>query len=155
MASITSSQFHILENEIRDNINLKAKLNAILEEVREVVSFEIHDTCRAMTKASESDAEFYNDYETLDCEAWTPDYIDLITLNALRDIVNKTILEEVANNITEHTALELESYEDYEREMQKDYEREMQKEYEREMQKEYDGYKSELRKEYDREMRGY
>ena len=26
MASITSSQFHILENEIRDNINLKAKL---------------------------------------------------------------------------------------------------------------------------------
>lgn len=139
MASITSSQFHILENEIRGNINLKAKLNAILEEVREVVSFEIHDTCRAMTKASESDAEFYNDYETLDCEAWTPDYIDLITLNALRDIVNKTILEEVANNITEHTARELESYEDYEREMQKD----------------YDGYKSELRKEYDREMRGY
>ena len=155
MASITSSQFHILENEIRDNINLKAKLNAILEEVREVVSFEIHDTCRAMTKASESDAEFYNDYETLDCEAWTPDYIDLITLNALRDIVNKTILEEVANNITEHTARELESYGDYEREMQKEYEREMQKEYEREMQKEYDGYKSELRKEYDREMRGY
>ena len=139
MASITSSQFHILENEIRDNINLKAKLNAILEEVREVVSFEIHSTCRAMTKASESDAELYNDYETLDCEAWTPDYIDLITLNALRDIVNKTILEEVANNITEHTARELESYEDYEREMQKD----------------YDGYKSELRKEYDREMRGY
>ena len=155
MASITSSQFHILENEIRDNINLKAKLNAILEEVREVVSFEIHDTCRAMTKASESDAEFYNDYETLDCEAWTPDYIDLITLNALRDIVNKTILEEVANNITEHTARELESYGDYEREMQKEYEREMQKEYEREMQKDYDGYKSELRKEYDREMRGY
>ena len=155
MAGITSSQFHILENEIRDNINLKAKLNAILEEVREVVSFEIHDTCRAMTKASESDAEFYNDYETLDCEAWTPDYIDLITLNALRDIVNKTILEEVANNITEHTAQELESYEDYEREMQKEYEREMQKEYEREMQKDYDGYKSELRKEYDREMRGY
>lgn len=139
MASITSSQFHILENEIRDNINLKAKLDAILEEVREVVSFEIHSTCRAMTKASESDAELYNDYETLDCEAWTPDYIDLITLNALRDIVNKTILEEVANNITEHTARELESYEDYEREMQKD----------------YDGYKSELRKEYDREMRGY
>ena len=155
MASITSSQFHILENEIRDNINLKAKLNEILEEVREVVSFEIHDTCRSMTKASESDAELYNDYETLDCEAWTPDYIDLITLNALRDIVNKTILEEVANNITEHTARELESYEDYEREMQKEYEREMQKEYEREMQKEYDGYKSELRKEYDREMRGY
>ena len=155
MASITSSQFHILENEIRGNINLKAKLNEILEEVREVVSFEIHDTCRAMTKASESDAEFYNDYETLDCEAWTPDYIDLITLNALRDIVNKTILEEVANNITEHTARELESYEDYEREMQKDYEREMQKEYEHEMQKDYDGYKSELRKEYDREMRGY
>ena len=155
MASITSSQFHILENEIRDNINLKAKLNAILEEVREVVSFEIHDTCRAMTKASESDAEFYNDYETLDCEAWTPDYIDLITLNALRDIVNKTILEEVANNITEHTARELESYGDYEREMQKEYEREMQKEYEREMQKDYDGYKGELRKEYDREMRGY
>ena len=155
MASITNSQFHILENEIRDNINLKAKLNAILEEVREVVSFEIHSTCRAMTKASESDAEFYNDYETLDCEAWTPDYIDLITLNALRDIVNKTILEEVANNITEHTARELESYEDYEREMQKEYEREMQKEYEREMQKDYDGYKSELRKEYDREMRGY
>ena len=139
MASITNSQFHILENEIRDNINLKAKLNAILEEVREVVSFEIHSTCRAMTKASESDAELYNDYETLDCEAWTPDYIDLITLNALRDIVNKTILEEVANNITEHTARELESYEEYEREMQK----------------EYDGYKSELRKEYDREMRGY
>ena len=155
MASITSSQFHILENEIRDNINLKAKLDAILEEVREVVSFEIHDTCRAMTKASESDAELYNDYETLDCEAWTPDYIDLITLNALRDIVNKTILEEVANNITEHTARELESYEDYEREMQKDYEREMQKDYEREMQKDYDGYKSELRKEYDREMSGY
>ena len=155
MASITSSQFHILENEIRDNINLKAKLNGILEEVREVVSFEIHDTCRAMTKASESDAELYNDYETLDCEAWTPDYIDLITLNALRDIVNKIILEEVANNITEHTARELESYEDYEREMQKEYEREMQKEYEREMQKDYDGYKSELRKEYDREMRGY
>ena len=155
MASITSSQFHILENEIRANINLKATLNAILEEVREVVSFEIHDTCRAMTKASESDAELYNDYEKLDCEAWTPDYIDLITLNALRDIVNKTILEEVANNITEHTAQELESYEDYEREMQKEYEREMQKEYEREMQKEYDGYKSELRKEYDREMRGY
>ena len=155
MAGITSSQFHILENEIRDNINLKAKLNAILEEVREVVSFEIHSTCRAMTKASESDVELYNDYETLDCEAWTPDYIDLITLNALRDIVNKTILEEIANNITEHTARELESYEDYEREMQKEYEREMQKEYEREMQKDYDGYKSELRKEYDREMRGY
>lgn len=103
MANITNSQFHILENEIRDNINLKAKLNEILEEVREVVSFEIHDTCRAMTKASESDAELYNDYETLDCEFWTPDYIDLITLNALRDIVNKTILEEVAKNIVEHT----------------------------------------------------
>ena len=139
MAHITSSQFHILENEIQDNINLKAKLNAILEEVREVVSFEIHDTCRAMTKAAESDAELYNDYETLDCEAWTPDYIDLITLNVLRDIVSKTITEEVMNNIVEHTAQELESYEDYEREMQK----------------EYDGYKSELREEYDREMRGY
>lgn len=147
MVSITSSQFHILENEIQDNINLKAKLNAILEEVREVVSFEIHDTCRAMTKSSESDAELYKDYETLDCEAWTPDYIDLITLNALRDIVSKTITEEVMNNIVEHTAQEPESYEAYEREMQK--------EYEREMQKEYDGYKSELRKEYDREMRGY
>lgn len=139
MASITDSQFHILKNEIRDNINLKAKLNAILEEVREVVSFEIHDTCRAMTKSSESDAELYKDYETLDCEAWTPDYIDLITLNALRDIVSKTITEEVMNNIVEHIAQEPESYEDYEREMQK----------------EYDGYKSELRKEYDREMRGY
>lgn len=147
MAYITNSQFHILENEIRDNINLKAKLNVILEEVREVVSFEIHDTCRAMTKAAESDTELYNDYETLDCEAWTPDYIDLITLNALRDIVSKTITEEVTNNIVEHTAQESESYEDYEREMQK--------EYEREMQKDYDGYKSELRKEYDREMRGY
>lgn len=147
MAYITDSQFHILENEIRDNINLKAKLNAILEEVREVVSFEIHDTCKAMTKAAESDVELYKDYETLDCEAWTPDYIDLITLNALRDIVSKTITEEVTNNIVEHTAQEPESYEDYEREMQK--------EYEREMQKEYDGYKSELRKEYDREMRGY
>ena len=103
MAHITSSQFQILKNEIQDNINLKAKLNAILEEVREVVSFEIHDACRAMTKASESDAELYNDYETLDCEAWTPDYIDLITLNALRDIVSKTITEEVMNNIVEHT----------------------------------------------------
>ena len=147
MPHITSSQFQILKNEIKDNINLKAKLNAILEEVREVVSFEIHDTCRAMTKSSESDAELYKDYETLDCEAWTPDYIDLITLNALRDIVSKTITEEVINNIVEHTAHEFESYEEYEREMQK--------EYEREMQKEYDGYKSELRKEYDREMRGY
>ena len=147
MSHITSSQFQILKNEIKDNINLKAKLNAILEEVREVVSFEIHDTCRAMTKASESDVELYNDYETLDCEAWTPDYIDLITLNALRDMVSKTITEEVMNNIVEHTAQEPESYEDYEREMQK--------EYEREMQKEYDGYKSELREEYDREMRGY
>lgn len=147
MSHITSSQFQILKNEIKDNINLKAKLNAILEEVREVVSFEIHDTCRAMTKSSESDAELYKDYETLDCEAWTPDYIDLITLNALRDIVSKTITEEVINNIVEHTAHEFESYEEYEREMQK--------EYEREMQKEYDGYKSELRKEYDREMRGY
>ena len=97
MVQITSSQFHILKNEIRDNVNLKAKLNAILEEVREVVSFEIHDTCRAMTKAAKSDAELYNDYETLDCEAWTPDYIDLITLDALRDIVNKTIAEEVWN----------------------------------------------------------
>lgn len=103
MAQITSSQFHILKNEIRDNINLKAKLNTILEEVREVVSFEIHDACKAMTKAAESDAELYNDYETLDCEAWTPDYIDLITLNALRDIVSKTITEEVMNNIVEHT----------------------------------------------------
>lgn len=103
MAHITDSQFHILENEIRDNINLKAKLNVILEEVREIVSFEIHDTCKAMTKASESDTELYNDYETLDCEAWTPDYIDLITLDALRDIVNKTIAEEVMNNIAEHT----------------------------------------------------
>lgn len=37
MSHITSSQFQILENEIKDNINLKAKLNAILEEVREVV----------------------------------------------------------------------------------------------------------------------
>ena len=97
MASITNSQFRILKNEIQDNINLKAKLNVILEEVREVVSFEIHDTCRAMTKAAESDAELYNDYEVLDCEAWTPDYIDLITLDALRDIVNKTIAEEVWN----------------------------------------------------------
>lgn len=103
MASITDSQFHILKNEIRDNINLKAKLNVILEEVREVVSFEIHDACRAMAKASESDAELYNDYETLDCEAWTPDYIDLITLDRLRDIVSKTITEEVVNNIVEHT----------------------------------------------------
>lgn len=103
MVHITDSQFHILKNEIRDNINLKAKLNAILEEVREVVSFEIHDTCRSMTKAAESDVELYNDYETLDCEAWTPDYIDLITLDALRDIVNKTITEEVMNNIAEHT----------------------------------------------------
>lgn len=103
MAQITNSQFHILKNEIRDNINLKAKLDAILEEVREVVSFEIHDACKAMTKAAESDAELYNDYETLDCEAWTPDYIDLITLNALRDIVSKTITEEVMNNIVEHT----------------------------------------------------
>ena len=103
MAHITSSQFQILKNEIRDNINLKAKLNAILEEVREVVSFEIHDICRAMTKSAKSDAELYNDYETLDCEAWTPDYIDLITLNALRDIVSKTITEEVMNNIVEHT----------------------------------------------------
>ena len=97
MASITNSQFHILKNEIRDNVNLKAKLNAILEEVREVVSFEIHDTCKVMAKASKADAELYNDYETLDCEAWTPDYIDLITLDALRDIVNKTIAEEVWN----------------------------------------------------------
>ena len=97
MVRITDSQFHILENEIRDNINLKVKLNAILEEVREVVSFEIHDACKAMTKAAESDAELYNDYEVLDCEAWTPDYIDLITLDALRDIVNKTIAEEVWN----------------------------------------------------------
>ena len=103
MASITSSQFHILENEIRDNINLKAKLNAILEEVREVVSFEIHDTCRAMTKASKADTELYNDYETLDCEAWTPDYIDLIVLDRLRDLVNKTVVEEVTNNIVKHT----------------------------------------------------
>lgn len=137
MASITNSQFQILKNEIKDNINLKAKLNAILEEVREVVSFEIHDTCRAMTKAAESDAELYNDYETLDCEAWTPDYIDLITLTALRDLVDQTIAEERTQEA--HIA----------------YEREMQKEYEREMQKEYDGYKSELREEYDREMRGY
>ena len=103
MSHITSSQFQILKNEIKNNINLKAKLNAILEEVREVVSFGIHDTCKAMTKASESDVELYNDYETLDCEAWTPDYIDLITLNALRDIVSKTITEEVMNNIVEHT----------------------------------------------------
>ena len=103
MSHITSSQFQILKNEIQDNINLKAKLNAILEEVREVVSFEIHDTCRAMTKASESDAELYNDYETLDCEAWTPDYIDLIVLDRLRDLVNKTVVEEVMNNIVEHT----------------------------------------------------
>ena len=145
MASITNSQFQILKNEIQDNINLKAKLNAILEEVREVVSFEIHDTCRAMTKASESDAELYNDYETLDCEAWTPDYIDLITLNALRKLVDQTIAEEKTQEA--YTAHELEVYEAYEREMQK--------EYEREMQKEYDGYKSELREEYDREMRGY
>ena len=97
MVQITSSQFHILKNEIQDNVNLKAKLNTILEEVREVVSFEIHDTCKAMAKASKADAELYNDYETLDCEAWTPDYIDLITLDALRDIVNKTIAEEVWN----------------------------------------------------------
>lgn len=145
MSHITSSQFQILKNEIKDNINLKAKLNAILEEVREVVSFEIHDTCRAMTKAAESDAELYNDYETLDCEAWTPDYIDLITLTALRDLVDQTIAEEKTQEA--HIAYELESYEDYEREMQK--------EYEREMQKEYDGYKAELREEYDREMRGY
>lgn len=103
MVHITDSQFQILKNEIKDNINLKAKLNAILEEVREVVSFEIHDTCRAMTKASKIDAELYNDYETLDCEAWTPDYIDLITLDALRDIVSKTITEEVMNNIVKHT----------------------------------------------------
>ena len=102
MVGITNSQFQILKNEIQDNINLKAKLNTILEEVREVVSFEIHDTCRAMTKASESDAELYNDYETLDCEAWTPDYIDLITLNALRKLVDQTIAEEVINNIVEH-----------------------------------------------------
>ena len=103
MSHITSSQFQILKNEIKDNINLKAKLNAILEEVREVVSFEIHDTCRAMTKGAESDAELYKDYETLDCKVWTPDYIDLITLDALRDIVNKTIAEEVMNNIVKHT----------------------------------------------------
>lgn len=103
MAGITNSQFQILKNEIQDNINLKAKLNAILEEVREVVSFEIHDTCRAMTKAAESDVELYNDYETLDCEAWTPDYIDLIVLDRLRDLVSKTVVEEVMNNIVKHT----------------------------------------------------
>ena len=103
MSHITSSQFQILKNEIQDNINLKAKLNTILEEVREVVSFEIHDTCRAMTKASKADAELYNDYETLDCEAWTPDYIDLIVLDRLRDLVSKTIVEEVMNNIVKHT----------------------------------------------------
>lgn len=103
MASITNSQFQILENEIKDNVNLKAKLNTLLEEVREVVSFEIHSACKAMTKTTESDVELYKDYETLDCAAWTPDYIDLIVLDRLRDIVNKTVVEEVAHNIVEHT----------------------------------------------------
>ena len=103
MASITNSQFHILENEIKDNVNLKAKLNTLLEEVREVVSFEIHSACKAMTKTSESDVELYKDYEALDCAAWTPDYIDLIALDRLRDFVNKTIVEEVAKNIVNHT----------------------------------------------------
>ena len=117
MAHITNSQFHILENEVRDSANLKAKLSAILKEVIEVVSFEIHSTCKAMTKASESDAELYNDYETLDCEAWTPSYIDLITLKALRNLVDRTIAEEKTQEA--YTAYELEAYEDYEREMQK------------------------------------
>ena len=103
MASITNSQFQILENEIKDNVNLKAKLNTLLEEVREVVSFEIHSACKAMTKSSESDVELYKDYETLDCAAWTPDYIDLIVLDRLRDLVNKTVVKEVANNIVKHT----------------------------------------------------
>ena len=103
MASITNSQFQILENEITDNVNLKTKLNALLEEVREVVSFEIHSACKAMTKSSESDVELYKDYETLDCATWTPDYIDLIVLDQLRDLVNKTVVEEVANNIVKHT----------------------------------------------------
>ena len=103
MASITNSQFQILENEITDNVNLKTKLNALLEEVREVVSFEIHSACKAMTKSSESDVELYKDYETLDCATWTPDYIDLIVLDRLRDLVNKTVVKEVANNIVKHT----------------------------------------------------
>ena len=103
MASITNSQFQILENEIKDNVNLKAKLNTLLEEVREVVSFEIHSACKAMTKTSDSDVELYKDYETLDCATWTPDYIDFIVLDRLRDIVNKTVVEEVANNIVKHT----------------------------------------------------
>lgn len=103
MAVITDSQFQILKNEIQDNVNLKAKLNAVLKEVREVVSFEIHSACKAMTKTSESDVELYKDYEALDCAAWTPDYVDLITLDALRDLVNKTVVEEVANNIVGHT----------------------------------------------------
>lgn len=103
MASITNPQFQILENEITDNVNLKTKLNALLEEVREVVSFEIHSACKAMTKTSESDVELYKDYETLDCATWTPDYIDLIVLDRLRDLVNKTVVEEVANNIVKHT----------------------------------------------------
>ena len=103
MAVITDSQFHILENEIKDNVNLKAKLNTLLEDVRKVVSFEIHSACKAMTKTTESDVELYKDYETLDCATWTPDYINLITLDTLRELINKTVVEEVARNIVDHT----------------------------------------------------
>lgn len=105
MAVITDSQFNILKNEIRDNINLKAKLKTLLDEVREVVSFEIHDASKSMSKCSlqDIDVELYKDYDALDSAAWTPDYIDLITLDALRELVNKTVTEEVAKNIVDHT----------------------------------------------------
>lgn len=103
MAEITNSQFHILENEIKDNIDLKANLNILLNTVRKTIACEIHSTCKALTKSSDADVELYKDYEVLDRAAWTLDYVDLLTLDALRDLVNKTIVEEVAKNIVKHS----------------------------------------------------
>lgn len=56
MASITNSQFHILENEIRGNINLKANMNNIVEHTaQEPESYEDYE--REMQKEYEREMQ--------------------------------------------------------------------------------------------------
>lgn len=56
MANITDSQFHILKNEIRDNINPKANMNNIVEHTaQEPESYEDYE--REMQKAYEREMQ--------------------------------------------------------------------------------------------------
>lgn len=56
MANITDSQFHILKNEIRDNINPKANMNNIVEHTaQEPESYEDYE--REMQKEYEREMQ--------------------------------------------------------------------------------------------------